>query len=98
MVVIEMMKLKQYCQSCGVKLTSENAGTNADGSESHLYCGVCFVKGRYTQPYLTYRDMVKKWYVTFNEQNLPWWRRYAYMIALPIFLRTLARWRSRGVS
>ncbi|WP_431769268.1 zinc ribbon domain-containing protein [Weissella ceti] len=66
------MKLKKYCQSCGIKLTAENAGTNADGSESHLYCGVCFVKGRYTQPYLTYRDMVKRGYVSFKEQNLPW--------------------------
>lgn len=93
-----MFKSKQYCQSCGVVLTKENAGTNADASHSHLYCRECFQCGRYTQPYITYQDMVKKWHARFKAQDLPWWRRYALMIGYPMFLRTLARWRSRVVS
>ncbi|QVK12130.1 zinc ribbon domain-containing protein [Weissella ceti] len=93
-----MFKSKQYCQSCGFILTRENAGTNADLSHSHLYCQVCFQRGRYTQPYITYRDMVKKCYSRLNVKDMPWWKRYGYLVGYPMFLRTLARWRSRVVS
>jgi len=92
------MKLDQNCQSCGVKLTPESAGTNADQSVSHLYCRECFLNGRYTEPYISYRDMVKKWHERFMSSDMPWWKRYSYVIGYPIYLRTLARWRSRVVS
>lgn len=93
-----MFKEKQRCQSCGVVLTAGNLGTNADKSDSHLYCGECFQLGRYTQPYIKYPDMVKKWHNRFMAENMPWWKKYALIIGYPFFLRTLARWRSRMVS
>lgn len=79
-------------------LTCDTLGTNADGSDSHLYCGECFRLGRYTQPYIKYPDMVKKGTARLKEQNLPGWKKAALMIGYPFFLRTLARWRSRVVS
>lgn len=93
-----MFNTDKYCQSCDVILTDDNLGTNADESASHLYCRECFQLGRYTQPYMTYQDMVKKWNDRFKAQNLPWWRKYGLMIFYPLFLRSLARWRSHVVS
>lgn len=49
------------CHSCGMPLISENdAGTEADGTKSTLYCTYCFQNGRYTDPDLTFEEMVQK--------------------------------------
>ena len=37
---------QQFCQSCGMPLTDENRGTNADGSRSEDYCAVLLQKRR----------------------------------------------------
>lgn len=38
-----------FCQSCGMPLTDENKGTNADGSRSEDYCTYCYKGGEFTQ-------------------------------------------------
>ena len=39
------------CQSCMAPLESEiDFGTNEDGSKNRDYCGLCFRKGRFTDP------------------------------------------------
>lgn len=42
---------QQFCQSCGMPLTDENKGTNADGSSSEDYCKYCFKNGVFTQSF-----------------------------------------------
>ena len=42
---------QQFCQSCGMPLTDENRGTNADGSNSEDYCVYCYKKGEFTQDF-----------------------------------------------
>lgn len=37
-----------FCQSCGMPLTAEYFGTNADGSANHEYCSYCFKDGAFT--------------------------------------------------
>ena len=39
----------KFCQSCGMPLTDENLGTNADGSKNEDYCMYCFKDGKFTQ-------------------------------------------------
>lgn len=39
---------KNFCQSCGMPLTEELLGSNADGSKSEDYCMYCFKDGAYT--------------------------------------------------
>ena len=41
-------KEMQFCQSCGMPLTDEILGTNADGSKNHDYCIYCFKDGAFT--------------------------------------------------
>ena len=37
-----------FCQSCGMPLSDEYFGTNADGSANHEYCTYCFKDGAFT--------------------------------------------------
>lgn len=39
----------RFCQSCGMPLTEENMGTEADGSRNEDYCRYCYEDGSFTQ-------------------------------------------------
>ncbi len=39
----------RFCQSCGMPLTQEVLGTNADGSKNEDYCLYCYKDGRFLQ-------------------------------------------------
>ena len=40
---------QKFCQSCGIPLTNEILGTNADGSKNEDYCMYCYKDGKFTQ-------------------------------------------------
>ena len=43
------MKHLRFCQSCGMPLTDEILGTNADGSKNEDYCIYCYKDGKFLQ-------------------------------------------------
>ena len=42
------MEMK-FCQSCGMPLTNEVLGTNADGTPNEDFCICCYKHGKFTQ-------------------------------------------------
>ena len=42
------MEIK-LCQSCGMPLTNEVLGTNADVAPNHDYCSYCYKDGKFAQ-------------------------------------------------
>ena len=44
-----MEKDIKFCQSCGMPLTDEVLGTNADGSKNEDYCTYCYKDGKFLQ-------------------------------------------------
>ena len=44
-----MNKEQRFCQSCGMPLTEEVLGTNADGSKNEDYCMYCYRDGKFLQ-------------------------------------------------
>ena len=38
---------QNFCQSCGMPLTDNDKGTNADGSRSEDYCVYCYKDGKF---------------------------------------------------
>ena len=44
-----MEKEMKFCQSCGMPLTDEVLGTNADGSKNEEYCMYCYRDGKFLQ-------------------------------------------------
>ncbi len=39
----------KFCQSCGMPLTEDVLGTNADGSKNEDYCMYCYRDGKFLQ-------------------------------------------------
>lgn len=48
---------QKFCQSCGMPLTKEISGTNADGSPNEDYCTYCYKDGKFTQD-MTMEQMI----------------------------------------
>ena len=48
------------CQSCGHPLGPGFTGTRADGSFSPEFCRECYQHGAYTEPDLSFRDMLER--------------------------------------
>ena len=45
------MNEMEFCQSCGMPLTGDCLGTNADGSKNEEYCIYCYKDGAFTADY-----------------------------------------------
>ena len=40
---------QKFCQSCGMPLTDDVLGTNADGTKNEDYCMYCYKDGQFLQ-------------------------------------------------
>ena len=47
----------KFCQSCGMPLSNEILGTNADGSTNEDYCIYCYKDGKFLQD-MTMEQMI----------------------------------------
>jgi len=47
------------CQSCGMPLKKDEkgGGTNADGTQSEMYCSKCYENGKFKEPDMTVDKM-----------------------------------------
>ncbi|WKW12897.1 zinc ribbon domain-containing protein [Pseudogemmatithrix spongiicola] len=75
----------QRCQSCGMPMGKgpEKRGTEADGSPSPMYCGLCYANGRFFRPDDTAEQM-KDFVVNILTTKQHW-------------PRFLARWAAREI-
>ena len=84
----------KFCQSCGMPLTDEVLGTNADGTKSDDYCMYCYRDGAFTGDF-TMEEMAEfcsQYVGEYNKhtgQNLD---REAYKAVLLQFYPNLKRW------
>ena len=89
-----MEKEMKFCQSCGMPLTDEVLGTNADGSKNEEYCIYCYKDGDFTGDF-TMEEMAEfctQFVDEYNKntgQNLT---REEYKQQLLRFFPTLKRW------
>lgn len=63
-----MEKEMKFCQSCGMPLTEEILGTNADGSKNEEYCIYCYKDGAFTGEF-TMEEMVESCAQFVDEYN-----------------------------
>ena len=63
---------QKFCQSCGMPLTNELLGTNADGSKNEDYCIYCYKDGKFLQD-CTMDEMIEhcSQFVDEVNKNLP---------------------------
>ena len=58
----------RFCQSCGMPLTDEVLGTNADGSKNEDYCMYCYKDGKFLQE-CTMEEMIEHCSQFIDEVN-----------------------------
>ena len=54
----EYMMKQKFCQSCGMPLTEDVLGTNADGTKNEDYCMYCYKDGQFLQD-CTMEEMIE---------------------------------------
>ena len=89
-------QLPQFCQSCGMPLTSDNdCGTNADGSINHDYCRYCYQEGKFLQD-CTMDEMIEhcaQFIDEVNKQMPQPMTKEEYKQMMRGFFPMLKRWR-----
>ena len=84
----------KFCQSCGMPLTDEILGTNADGTNNHDYCIYCFKDGAFTGNF-TMEEMAEYCSMFVEEYNKNTGSNLTacqYKDVLLQFYPTLKRW------
>ena len=63
---------QKFCQSCGMPLTQETMGTNADGTKNEDYCIYCYKDGKFAMD-CTMEEMIQfcAQFVDEVNKNLP---------------------------
>ena len=91
----KMEKTMKFCQSCGMPLTDEVLGTNADGSKNEEYCIYCYKDGKFTQE-CTMDEMIEhcaQFVSEFNEGSGLKLTREEAIGQMKMFFPHLKRWR-----
>ena len=86
---------QKFCQSCGMPLTNEILGTNADGSKNEDYCMYCYKDGKFLQD-CTMDEMIEHCAQFVDEVNkgLPQpITKEEYIGQMKMYFPHLKRWR-----
>ena len=89
-----MEKEMKFCQSCGMPLTDDVLGTNADGSKNEEYCMYCFKDGAFTGDF-TMEEMAEfcaQFVDEFNKNTGQSLTREEYKQQLLKYFPNLKRW------
>ena len=85
----------KFCQSCGMPLTDDVLGTNADGSKNEDYCMYCYRDGKFLQE-CTMDEMIEhcaQFVGAFNDGNGTNISREEYIGQMKMYFPQLKRWR-----
>jgi len=86
---------QRFCQSCGMPLTKDVLGTNADGSKNEDYCMYCYKDGKFLQD-CTMDEMIEhcsQFVDEVNKQMPKPMTKEEYKQMMRGFFPMLKRWR-----
>ena len=86
---------QRFCQSCGMPLTEDVLGTNADGSKNEAYCMYCYKAGKFVQG-CTMDEMIERCSQFVDEVNKQMPKpmtKEEYKQMMRGFFPMLTRWR-----
>lgn len=88
--------MEKYCQSCGMLLeheVKEKMGTEANGKRSIKYCRSCYYRGKFTDPEITYQEMLILGRQRISKSNSGTLMKFMLKLAYPSQLKKIERWR-----
>ncbi|MBR3496362.1 MAG: zinc ribbon domain-containing protein [Prevotella sp.] len=86
---------QRFCQSCGMPLTEDVLGTNADGTKNEDYCMYCYKDGKFLQD-CTMDEMIEhcsQFVDEVNKQMPKPMTKEEYKQMMRGFFPMLKRWR-----
>ena len=86
---------QRFCQSCGMPLTEDVLGTDADGSKNEDYCMYCYKDGKFLQD-CTMDEMIEhcsQFVDEVNKQMPKPMTKEEYKQMMRGFFPMLKRWR-----
>lgn len=83
--------MEKFCQSCGMPMSKEVCGTNADGSQNGDYCKYCYEKGAFSAD-ITMDEMINFCVGPMVENNADMTEEQARGMMNSLF-PTLKRWK-----
>ena len=89
---------QKFCQSCGMPLTNDNLGTNADGSKNDEYCVYCMKDGAFTGD-CTMEEMAEfcsQFVGEFNKNTGKNLTREEYKAMMLQYFPNLKRWQTEN--
>lgn len=87
--------MEKFCQSCAMPLMPKGQdlrGNNADGSKSDTYCYMCYVNGRFTEPDITFEQMVAKGQAGIQASPGNGLAKWMMKKSYPMMLKKTSRW------
>lgn len=88
--------MKKICQSCGMPLIDgqiDRRGTEADGTRSEKFCNLCYLNGKYNDPYITKEEMINKGISGIENQNMSKFKKWFLVKSYPSLIKNLERWK-----
>ncbi len=89
-----MTEIVSLCQSCGMPLQkTDDYGTEADGSNSRIFCHYCYQNGVFTEPDISIEEMAGKGAAIMSEMfGIPPEKASGFVLQQ---LQPLKRWSGR---
>ncbi|MCM0582064.1 zinc ribbon domain-containing protein [Weissella diestrammenae] len=85
--------MEKFCQSCAMPLTTDNRGTNQDGTLSNTYCHYCFQDGQFTQPDLSFEEMLVIGKKGLDANEMSAIKKFILKASYPMMLKKVSRFK-----
>lgn len=89
--------MEKFCQSCAMPLMPKGQdfrGNNTDASKSDTYCYLCYLNGQFTEPNITFEEMVKKGQKGIEASPGNAISKWLMKKSYPMMLKKVSRWQS----
>lgn len=87
--------MEKFCQSCGKPLTVSHQGTEQSGELSKTYCDLCYQNGEWTEPTLTFEQMLAKGITGIQaDQTIGKFKQWLLVKSYPMLLKKMRRWQA----
>lgn len=90
------MKKEKFCQSCAMPLMNKEydmRGTELDGSRSEEYCSYCYLNGEFTNPNITYDEVLNLGIKGIeSNQSMNKFTKFIIKKSYPSLLKSVKRW------
>ena len=84
--------MEKFCQSCAMPLKEELLGTEKNGGRSQEYCNFCYLNGKFTNPDITYDEILKLGLEGLEKSGNSKIKKWVFKKSYPSLLKKTKRW------